>query len=294
MSKKLLPALLCVAVFVACKDSGAPLKKGRIIACSIFPVCDIVKNVAGNRADVFFIIPAGANPHTFEMLQSIIKKIQQADMYIGVNPGFDGWAALYLNEKASAMYLQRDNDNAHARDHHAAHDHEVNPHIWLSAGGAATIARAAAAYLAGIDPDGARVYSENAAAYEKELAALDGAMKRLFGGVKNRRFIQWHPAWDYLAAECGLEIAGTIQKGHGDTPSVREFKELVEKARSRGVKVVVVEFNIRNREADALAAEIGAGVVGLDTIGNPAIDEKSSYIKMMMHNAELLSQALKR
>lgn len=277
----------CAVLSVLLLLSSAMCRKGEEItsqkiriAASIYPVYSIVKSIAGDRVDTFYIVPAGANPHTYEPDPVTVKKLHETEMYIGISKDFDGWVEKYLPGSAQIHYLAGEGD--------------PNPHIWLSLKRGARLAEKIADAIVAVDQRNRIYYSENLELFHAEVTGTHRKIAAMFASVKNRKFIQWHPAWDYFAEDYGLEIVGTIQTGHGDSPSVREFRDLVLKSRESGVRFIVIGLRTRNSAADALANEIQGTVLRLDTLGDPAIKERSTYLSMILYNAKKLSEELNR
>ena len=97
--RKTICAIAALALLAApgCGKPDETPAAGRIrVAVSIFPIYDIKKNICGDAADLFYAIPAGADPHTFEPRPSVARDLGAADLFIGVTPELDGWVARYL------------------------------------------------------------------------------------------------------------------------------------------------------------------------------------------------------
>lgn len=281
---------------------NASISKDVQVATSIFPISDIAKNIAGNKAEVFFVVPDGANPHTYEPVPSVVKKLQHVDLFLGIHPDFDGWIEDYLPEKAKLTFLNRTfYEDDHTNHDHSQHDdyedekshqHRENPHIWLSVRNAKRIAERITLEFVSLDEKNRSQYEKNLNSYLNELDRLDDKIAALFETVKMKMFIQYHPAWDFFAKDYGLDIAGTIESGHGDEPSVRELKRLIEKAKENQVKVIVIGLNLESKAAEVLKREIHGVLVRLDSIGSPKLNGKSNFLEMMNYNAKTLADAL--
>ncbi|MBN2416717.1 zinc ABC transporter substrate-binding protein [bacterium] len=287
VTKTLFAIVLPILLILSC-GSGATNKDRLRVAVSIFPVYDITRTIAGGAADVDFIVPPGANPHTFEPVPSLVRRIAEADLFIGVHPEFDGWVREFLSPRATVRYLM---DAGHEKDDND-HSDEANPHIWLSVTNGKRIAVAIAGFISEADSAGAAEYGDNLTRYTPVLDSLDRELRDLFVPVHGAAFIEHHPAWNYLAADYGLRIAGTIEQGHGHNPSVREFRDLIEAGRKAGVRVIVLGLNVESSTARSLAFETGAALLRLDTLGDPADPEKNTYVALMRFNARRLAEAL--
>jgi ABC-type Zn uptake system ZnuABC Zn-binding protein ZnuA len=275
-------SLLFGCAFITSCTHPAESNTGATVVTSIFPVYDIVKNIAGDRTTVVYVVPVGANPHLYEPVPAEVTRLQNADLFIGVQRDFDGWVTDLLPAHARIHFLCGEEKG---------YEQQENPHIWLSPRGAKQIASSAARFLSSAYPHNSEYYDRNLTLYLEELSELDSTLHRLFAQVASREFIQWHPAWDHLARDYGLSIIATIE-AHGNEPSVKEFQQLVLKAKSQNVRVVVTGLNAHSKATEALVREINATLIRLDTIGDPADTSKATYLKMMHHNAILLSDAL--
>jgi len=265
------------------------------VAVSIFPLYDLVRQVAGPEVDVLCLMPPGANPHTFTPRPSDMARLEGVDLFIAVSPNFDGWAADHLPPSTKRLFLADVDDHSDELAHEHGHDHAHghggdNPHIWLSLHRAAALTGRIAK---GLTAAGAQIDPAQKQRFLTQVDSLHQNFKALFSAVDNKLFFQWHPAWDYFAADYGLHIAGTLEQGHGDTPSVRAMQTLINTAKTHRIQTVVVGLNIENQAAEALAHEINGAVLRLDTMGNPDIPQRSTYLKLMADNAEKLASALK-
>ena len=52
------------------------------VVTTVAPLTDIVRNIGGDRIDLFGIVPDGTNSHTFEPKPSDAKRLSQADLVI--------------------------------------------------------------------------------------------------------------------------------------------------------------------------------------------------------------------
>ena len=260
-----------------------------VIITSVFPICDLVRQVTGKRMDVQFIIPAGTNPHHYEIRPSQVRNMSQAYGFIGVQTEFDGWIRQYLPDNSQVLNLMNENDAYRGPDDSG---HNENPHIWLSVREASRIVHSVEEWLARIDPAGRIEYENNAALAVSRLDTLDRTIKKLMEPIPNKKFIQWHAAWDRFAADYGLHIIGTLQKGHGREITLKAFQALIGSARREQVRVVVIGITQQDPAVKPLIGEIQGILVRLDTLGDPYRSDRNTYTRFMLRNARLLAQAL--
>lgn len=274
-----LTIFLAAAAFSRCSVETPAGRETPVIVTSIFPIYDITRSIIGNRGEVFFVVDTGANPHTYEPTPATAKKIFRADIFIGIQKEFDGWIAKFLNPKARRLYLQEGT-------------HNENPHIWLSIRKGKDIARKITAFLGTQYPEIKAHYDTSLNAYLKQLDDTDTNISELLKPVKGKKMLQWHPAWNYFAGDYGIIISGTVESGHGDQPSVKRFKSLIDRAKRDGTRAVAIGLNSEDRAAVSLIREINGFPLRLDSIGSPGDSGKSSYVLLMKHNAETLARGL--
>lgn len=270
---------------IGCSKPGGEKPDNAVsIAVSVFPIYDIARNICGDSASAFYVIPAGADPHTFEPLPSVARQLEKTSIFIGISREFDGWMEHYLPKNAAREYLIGKMESVQG---------DNNPHLWLSLRKSKKIAAVVTRQLCSIDPTHSNLYEANHATYERKLDELDRSINTLFLNTKSKSFIQWHEAWNYFAADYGLTIAGTVQREGSDKASVRSIKDIVERAKRDHVRAVVVSLNAEDRTAIVLADEIGGLIIRLDGIGDPGSVDRFDYLHLMHYNAKTLSEGLR-
>ena len=248
------------------------------IAVSVFPVANIVEQIAGSAGTVETVIPPFANPHHFSPLPSTAVKLQNTAIFFGITPEFDGWIRKFLPKSSKVVFLKTAD--------------QPNEHIWLYPEGGRRIAVKVAAVLSAARPEKADVFKANLQAFLKSMDEADRKIAAKLAAVKGAEFIQYHPAWNNFAAAYGLKILATISNGHGKELSPRELMELIKTARSHHVQVVVMGLHKKSREAETLVQEIHGVRLSLDALGNPGDPDRNSYQKLLLFNARQLAGAL--
>lgn len=153
------------------------------------------------------------------------------------------------------------------KDGHAGEDHGrglPDPHVWLSPARAKVLAAAVRDALTGLDPAGAAEYAANHAAFAAECDVLSAEIATLLGELPSRAFMVFHPSWGYFADEFGLTQLA-IEAG-GSEPGPRELARIVDAARENNIRAVFVAPQFSQRTAEAVAREIGAGLIIADPL----------------------------
>jgi ABC-type Zn uptake system ZnuABC Zn-binding protein ZnuA len=262
----------------------------------------LVSQVAGDRAEVTSLVPAGGEVHTFDPSPSDAARLTGADLIVMNGVGLDEWLAELAADAGAGdvplVELAEDLDGVtYLRGEQPEDGHEgegFNPHLWLNVRYATLYVQRIAEELSRLDPAHAATYAENTARYASELTALDEAIRSRMTALPsaNRRVVSFHEAFPYFADAYGLEISGVITQVPGQDPSAGEIADLIEAIRDEGVKAIFSEVQFSDDLVEAIADETGARVVSdlyNDSLGDPPVD---SYIGMMEWNAERIAEAL--
>lgn len=146
---------------------------------------------------------------------------------------------------------------------HHHHHSGTNPHLFVSPRMSAKLAINIAVGLAKVDPDGAKIYARNAAAYAKTMNALADEFAALGKRLKNNRVVQPHGVFDYLARDMGLEIVATLLP-HGQEPSAAEMIKIVNIIGEKKPGVILSEPQYPEKIGRTLAKETGVATATLD------------------------------
>ncbi len=282
-----IPATLVLAMMAAsgCGGSGDD-SGGRLrVVTSLELFADMVRNVAGERAEVSALLPSGADPHTYELAPARVVDVARADVAFINGLDLEGGLSDVIRENASGSVVELAEGLAIRPD--------GNPHLWLDAELATGYVERILLGLAAADPDGAATYAANAAAYADSLVALDGEMEAAVASIpaERRKLVTFHDAFPYLAEGYGLELVGVVATSPGQEPSARAISDLIRAIRDQGVPAVFTEPQFNADILESAADE--AGVRVLDLLSDAFIDGVESYIELMRFNAAQLVEGLR-
>lgn len=162
--------------------------------------------------------------------------------------------------------------DAHAHDAHAAHakaeahahagEHDM--HLWLDPRNAAAMTRAIVATLSDADPANADRYAANGAALEARIAALDAQLETELAPVREKPFIVFHDAYQYLDARYALTAVGTVTVSPDRAPGAQRIQEIRATIAERGAVCVFTEPQFEPRVVTRLVEDTGVRTGVLD------------------------------
>ena len=165
--------------------------------------------------------------------------------------------------------------------------------MWLTVPNAMVYVRNIADGLAAADPDNAAAYRERADSYLAELQELDEEVRAAIAGIPQDRrvLIVYHDAFQYFAAEYGLELAAAVLPASpSQQASAAAVAEIIEIVADRDVGAVYREPQFAAAALEAIAEEAGVRVLTLYSAA--FTDEVGSYVELMRENANALVDGL--
>lgn len=298
----------CVIVLTVagCSDasSPAPSSSKPTIVATTGMVADVVRAVAGERAEVVPLMGAGVDPHLYTPTRSDVKRLMDADVvfYSGlhlegkmtdtlIRAATSGQRVYAVTEALDEAYLLEPEEFEGLYD----------PHVWMDPRAWAQTINVVRDKLIEFDPEGEEVYTQNSDAYFRGLEGLDAYATRVLASVPEgqRVLVTAHDAFNYFGRRFGYEVVGIQGISTESEAGVRDIERLVGLLVDRNVGAVFVESTVSRRNIEALIAgarakghtvEIG-GELFSDAMGNTGTYE-GTYIGMIDHNVTIITRAL--
>jgi len=293
--------VLMAMVAAACGTPGAGSADGKLqVAASVAPIVDIVRNVAGNAADVQGLIPEGVDSHTFEPTSDTARTLSEADIIFlnGLDLEDPTLALAQANKKSGALiYLL----GPHAIDPaHYLYDFSFpksgghpNPHLWMDVSNAISYTKLVQQQLDRADPKNAATYDANAKTYLKTLYTLNRAVQTAVDTIppENRSLLTYHDSFAYFAAHYGMTVIGAIQPVNFSEPSAQEVAGLIDQIKSRHIPAIFGSEVFPSPILAQIAAETGVkyedSLRDDDLPGEPG-DPEHSYVGLMLYDVRTI------
>lgn len=259
------------------------------VAATIFPLYDITRNIAGDKAEVIQIMNANSSVHTFEPSAELIKKLADTSLVFYVGNGLDDWTVGLQNDLNKKTKLVTPSENIQFR---LFPDKSIDPHYWLSLKNAETIALNITKQLIELDPANTNYYQENAQIYLNKLALAEDEIKIEMDKLASKRIAIFHEAWYYFADEYDLNIVATFEEFPGKEPTPGYLAEFVNSVRKNNIKTIFSEPQFSSEAIKQIAKDENLHIDSLNPMDGGGLVE-DSYIAIMKKNAEKISDALK-
>ena len=292
-------------------------------------LADWVRAVGQDRVEVFPLLPANADPHAFQPGGRDVARVADADLILSIGLSLEaGWlddlVANAAQESSGLVAVgdhvdpidfvelldQEESNGEHGQEDHQDededeeddhdHDHDaLDPHFWFDPLRVKQAVSLIADQLSTLDSEGETFYRDNAAAYNRELDALDGWIVEEVAKLPEERrlLVTSHDSFQYFALRYGFKIVGTIiPAATTETePTAQELFHLIQTIEREGVPAVFAEKSHSQRLSKRIAEETGAQLIGglySGSLGEPD-GEAGAYLDLMRYNVRTIVEALK-
>ena len=302
--------LLTAALFGVGRAVAAPPE----VVVSIKPIHSLVAAVMEGIGTPSLIVAGGTSPHLYTLRPSDAERLASARIVFWIGPIFESFLAKPLTalagraeivelDRAPAMTLLPAREGGpwepHADEpahHHAnkpdAADEEMDGHLWLDPANAKAIAAIAAARLATADPANAAHYRANAAVLSGRLDALDALLDERLQPLRERPFVVFHDAYQYLTRRYDLAAVGSVTVSPERPPSARRIAAIHAKVAALNAHCVFREPQFAPRLVDTVMAGTSARSAVLDPEGAALAPGPDLYFALMTKLADGLAHCL--
>jgi zinc transport system substrate-binding protein len=291
-------AIIAVVFILKLGSPKSVFKSDEKVTATIFPLYDIVRNIAGDEIETVLLLKPGVSPHTFAPTPEEVIKTVKSRAIFAIGHGLDDWS-FKLAESAEIekiiivdKNIELLNSEGKVEEEHHDHHHEgVDPHYWLSVPNALLIAKQVKVELSILFPEKTGEFEKNFAQYSETLTILERELNQKLSSLKNRDIATFHSAWNYFAHDHGVNIVTTFEEFPGEKASASYLAEFQEKVRQNNVKVIFTEPQFSPESLKPIAQDLNVKISVLDPLGG--LENRKTYEALMLYNVNQIVKALK-
>lgn len=282
------------------------------VVTTTLPVTDFTKAVAGNRAEVTYLIPTNVGPHDYQAKPEDARTLAQANVLVKngleLEEYLDSLVANANNKNLKVIDTSKgvqtiSNEELEGHEHKAeeksaakkaeagGHEHEgnFNPHIWLDPKRAIQQVENIRDGLIAADPNGKDTYTANATAYIDKLKALDNEMATALKPYAGKEFVTYHDFAPYFAQRYNLKAAFLVGVPE-ENPSPEDVKKVINAVKGSQLKTLLTESQAAGNPFEALAKDLKVKVSNFDPIetSGPEGVQPDYYFTVMRQNLKNL------
>jgi len=267
-------------------------------------VTDIVRQVAGEQAEVAGLMGEGVDPHLYKPTRDDINQLMSADIvfYSGLMlEGRMGDAFSQIGRRGKAVYAVTEGiDPSFLREPPEFEGH-FDPHVWMDVRAWSECVGFVAQALSEFDPAHGDYYRANADAYRQELVQLDEYARQVLATIPEgqRVLVTAHDAFGYFARAYNLEVRSVQGLSTESEAGMQDINQLVTFIVERRIKSIFVETSVSEKNIRAIVE--GAEQQGWDVqVGGSLFSDamgaagtyEGTYVGMIDHNVTVIARAL--
>jgi len=257
-------------VLPAATPASADLK----VATSLSDLASIAQFVGGKHVSAQSLCKGDQDPHFVLAKPSLMKAIQNADVFISTGLELDGgWLPLvlpgsrnpriqpgakgFVDASRGVNILEKPTGTV-SRAEGDIHPFG-NPHYYADPKNLEVVADQLADVFSRLDPPNAADYAANAKAFKERMEASLEKWVKVMAPYNGASVVTYHPNFVYFADRFGLKLFGTVEPKPGIPPSPHYVNDLAESMKKAGVRVVLYQ-PYYNADASAEVAKRAGGV----------------------------------
>lgn len=285
--------LICFCTLIAPRAQAEDKLK---VVASFSILADIVKEVGGERIELYTLVGANTNPHHFEATPDAIKIMRDADLVIVNGISFESWMGrLVVSSGYSGPLIvaARNVTPLNIND-----KLEQDPHAWQSVQIVQAYVNNIRDALIEADRRNSARYKDNAESYLRKLEALENWIHQQIKSVpdEKRLAVVPHGSFEYMSRYYGIRFLSLSSAASTETPAADRVAKIIDQMRRDQVRAVFTENAADNAMAVQLQSEPGAFAAGMlyaDSLSAPN-GPAPNYIAMMRYNVTKLVEGMQR
>ena len=298
------PSYKCILIAIWLLGNSSVVYADKInIVSTIGMIGDVVKNIAGERADVYTLMGTGIDPHSYRQTRSDIVRLGQADIIFSNGLYLEAQLEELLenlSKQQKVVFLGNEIESSKLLTN-SNYEDKFDPHIWMDVTLWIQVAEIILDTLIDFDSNSKSLFQNNAKDYIIKLNELDNYVRSIIQTIpKDKRIVVTaHDAFSYFGQAYDIEVLGIQGISTESEAGLQRIGELVDLIVNQKITAVFIESTVSERNVKALIegaarggqkVTIGAELFS-DAMGAPETYE-GTYIGMIDHNATKISQAL--
>ncbi|WP_422394636.1 metal ABC transporter substrate-binding protein [Pantoea agglomerans] len=260
-------------------------------------IADMVKNVAGDAAEVTSITKPGAEIHEYQPTPGDIKRAQGAQLIMANGLNLERWFERFYQHLDGVPEVIVSAGVKPIGIGEGPYNGKPNPHAWMSPDNALIYVDNIRDALVKYDPANAETYRQNAAAYKQKItAALDPLRQQIADIPEDKRWmVTSEGAFSYLTRDLGMKelYLWPVNADQQGTP--QQVRKVIDQVKKNAIPAVFSESTVSDKPARQVARETGAhygGVLYVDSLSNTQ-GPVPTYLDLLRVTTETLAQGIK-
>lgn len=233
-------------------------------------LADITEEIGGEHIEVRSITPVGAEVHEYDPTPSDVQAAADADLVIENGLGLEEWFEQFIAHSEAATVTASEGVDTRAITRLPGHPDDpgetdelpIDPHGWISPVQAVNYVDTIEAALAGLDPEHAEHFAENAGAYRAELEEIIQEAQQRTSELNSPALVTCEGAFGYLTQDLGLDEHYLWPLNAEDEGTPQQAEAQIQFVESQEVETIFCESTVNDSAQRQVAETTGAELAG--------------------------------
>lgn len=259
----------------SCNVSGAD------IFCSIYPIYEMVRSIAGSAFTVETVTPSGSEPHDYSPSAAQVARMQDARAVFINGLHFEPWGDSYASTSNNVYTVTEGIQTMTVEG-------TTDPHVWLNPKNMMIEAQNVLSTLINLSPSNEDMFRANYDTYINNLSKLDVELKADSVSVQNKYIVTAHAAFGYFCDAYGLTQIHLSGLSPDQEPSAKALEDILKAVSDYNINTIFYEEATSSSVADYIARETGCKTSTLNPLETtPSRNETTvnrDYLSIMKEN----------
>ncbi len=255
-------------------------------------LCDLTKQIAANTVDLKCLVQAGTDPHVYQATPEDRKAIEQAKLILYGGYNFEPSLIKLIQATSNPAPKVAVDEIAVPNPEKLEEDGETvtDPHVWHNAQNGIQMAKVIGDRLSKLQPEQAKLYTENTNKITSELTQIDTWIKSQIATIppESRQLVTTHDALGYYSKAYEIPVIGALEGISTDeAPTAARVSALVKDIKKAKVPTIFAEATLNPKLIQSVAREAKVKVsdqqLYADGLGETG-SEGETYQKMLTAN----------
>lgn len=265
-------------------------------------LCDMVKNIAGDRAEVTGLMGSGVDPHLYQAGAGDVFTMENSDVVIYNGLHLEGkMGDIFENLSSMGKTVICASDGVETSHLIETSSGVYDPHIWFDVSIWKEAAEHVSKSLCDADPNNSGYYAENLESYLSELDDLENYVREKIKTLpeEKRILVTAHDAFGYFGKAYGFQVKGLQGISTDAQTGTKDISIMAKFISDNKIKAVFAENSLPKATINALCEAVKnkgfetkiGGQLYSDSLG----DEENggeTYIKAVKSNVDTIVREL--
>jgi zinc transport system substrate-binding protein len=250
---------------------------------SIAPLHLIAADIMQGVSEPELLMGKGSDPHHYSMRLSERRALARADIVLWIGPELELPLADLVEQLDGSIITSSELPGITLIDH--------DPHLWLDAGNALTIAEAFTRELVRQDAENSARYSANLDHFRETLAQSDSEIAGRLEKTQTPLAV-YHNAFGYFEKRYGLAHRVSLTENEALKPGIQQLLALRDLVEDNAAVCLLSEPGADTRELGSLAGKATLRLMAVDPLGQNSAFESDRFVSFLNATAAAIQQCL--